>query len=603
MGEKRFGWGKCMSMMPDAKCPRRDSCMNFAVIRRTPTRKLHVESQIAQSLMGCSSSLPTTTVDLANAGKVEEGQRSSTRRSSARSSLRRSSLESRSSVFRKSRMSDVKQPMDLASEAYDRGKARFDKGDQEAALVEFMECQALVVAEQKRRRGTLEMKLVKARQSSRERGPSRERHISRGESARQLIGQTLGKASNDEETLGKDDEVVKLEKAMELAMKKDELAGSLEVTDYRNLDKYISICRAFKARDAALETLTSSRRSVGREDSEPSYHSSPHRKASVSKESKEAPPLAAPRRTTLPLSNEPSQKRRSSDASKYSFSEITSYLDGDRASNEDSLNKQIESIAAVAIQRAARARSKRVVPSPTQQEPPPPPPSRLPSLKHAGGGEWVWMPPPPVEVVDGCDRRRGSSAPSSRKGSLQEEPFVPPDVFVSYRICEMSGEAKLLRQQLADQSIRAFVAEEDVKVGRDMQKEIARALDEATLVVVLASETYGFSGTTAFATRNELNFVLGEGKPLYLIKSCERWDEAWVRLALGNHVLHCRWLPGEEIPSNVIEDIKAEVERLGGGDTAVPVGPPGEAEAPAAEPEASESSWRSWRSWLAGERV
>ena len=76
-----------------------------------------------------------------------------------------------------------------------------------------------------------------------------------------------------------------------------------------------------------------------------------------------------------------------------------------------------------------------------------------------------------------------------------------------------------------------------------------------------------------------------------------------MRLALGNHVLHCRWLPGEEIPSNVIEDIKAEVERLGGGDTAVPVGPTGEAEAPAAEPEASESSWRSWRSWLAGERV
>ena len=186
---------------------------------------------------------------------------------------------------------------------------------------------------------------------------------------------------------------------------------------------------------------------------------------------------------------------------------------------------------------------------------------------------------------------------------MHEEPFVPPDVFVSYRICEMSAEAKLLRQQLADQSIRAFVAEEDVKVGHDMQKEIARALDEATLVVVLASEKYGFSGTTAFATRNELNFVLGEGKPLYLIKSCERWDEAWVRLALGNHVLHCRWLPGEEIPSNVIEDIKAEVERLGGGDTAVPVGPPGEAEAPAAEPEASESSWRSWRSWLAGERV
>ena len=60
--------------------------------------------------MGCSSSLPTTTVDLANAG-VQEGQRSSERRSST--SLRRSSLESRSSVFRKSRMSDVKQPMDL----------------------------------------------------------------------------------------------------------------------------------------------------------------------------------------------------------------------------------------------------------------------------------------------------------------------------------------------------------------------------------------------------------------------------------------------------------------------------------------------------------
>ena len=125
----------------------------------------------AQSLMGCSSSLPTTTVDLADAG-VQEGQRSWTqRRSSEQSSRRRSSLDSRSSVFRKSRMEDVKQPMDLASEAYDRGKARFDKGDQEAALVEFMECQALVVAEQKRRRGTLEMKLVKARQSSRERRP------------------------------------------------------------------------------------------------------------------------------------------------------------------------------------------------------------------------------------------------------------------------------------------------------------------------------------------------------------------------------------------------------------------------------------------------
>ena len=74
----------------------------------------------------------------------------------------------------------------------------------------------------------------------------------------------------------------------------------------------------------------------------------------------------------------------------------------------------------------------------------------------------------------------------------------------------------------------------NVAPGGNLQKEIAEALAGCQLVIILATKTYGKSTNALFDTCSEMNFVIGQRKPYYLIRMLpfeETWAEPHVTMA------------------------------------------------------------------------
>ena len=93
-----------------------------------------------------------------------------------------------------------------------------------------------------------------------------------------------------------------------------------------------------------------------------------------------------------------------------------------------------------------------------------------------------------------------------------------PDLFVSFRFKETLSLALALKETLDKQGLKTFVCA--VPVGEDISKQIAKALAECKLAIILGSETYGQETESFFSTYNELAFILAEKKPFYLVKTC-----------------------------------------------------------------------------------
>jgi hypothetical protein len=79
-------------------------------------------------------------------------------------------------------------------------------------------------------------------------------------------------------------------------------------------------------------------------------------------------------------------------------------------------------------------------------------------------------------------------------------PFVPPDVFISFRFNEAHTEALSLKAGLEANGYAVFLS--DVKAGTNLQQVIGRALSEARFAVILASKTYGQVTNGLFDVRN-----------------------------------------------------------------------------------------------------
>eukprot|EP00966_Prymnesium_polylepis_P316817 7320454-Prymnesium_polylepis.1 len=91
-----------------------------------------------------------------------------------------------------------------------------------------------------------------------------------------------------------------------------------------------------------------------------------------------------------------------------------------------------------------------------------------------------------------------------------------PDVFISFRFGESHQEALALKEALESHHLTAFIS--NAIAGDDLHASIANALDRCSLVIILASSTYGTSTNGMFDTSREMAFVLGEKKPFYLVR-------------------------------------------------------------------------------------
>ena len=96
--------------------------------------------------------------------------------------------------------------------------------------------------------------------------------------------------------------------------------------------------------------------------------------------------------------------------------------------------------------------------------------------------------------------------------------------------------------------------------GTNLDVEIYDALEGCKLAVLLAGATYG-AITTSFSTYHELDFVLDEEKPFYLVKMCERWQEAHVRGKFGKRTMYKIWMPGDPMPDDLVADIAKKMGR------------------------------------------
>lgn len=91
-----------------------------------------------------------------------------------------------------------------------------------------------------------------------------------------------------------------------------------------------------------------------------------------------------------------------------------------------------------------------------------------------------------------------------------EEPF---DVFISFRFQDTHQDAKALQKALEKRKLSVFVSEDMVPPGQNLQIQIARALANCRVAVILASKTYGTRMNGLFDTLRELNFIITEKKP------------------------------------------------------------------------------------------
>lgn len=127
-------------------------------------------------------------------------------------------------------------------------------------------------------------------------------------------------------------------------------------------------------------------------------------------------------------------------------------------------------------------------------------------------------------------------------------------IFISLRFGEAMEEAVQLRDALKAMGYKVFLCDE--APGINLQDIIFTALENAMLVVILGSKTYGKKTDSTFSTHEELNLIMVDNIPYFLIKMCERFEEVNARAHLGA-TMYLQWMPGTEMP----EDLPKEIEK------------------------------------------
>jgi hypothetical protein len=133
-------------------------------------------------------------------------------------------------------------------------------------------------------------------------------------------------------------------------------------------------------------------------------------------------------------------------------------------------------------------------------------------------------------------------------------------VFISLRFAEAETEARALKAALEARGITAFLCA--VAPGSDIAAQISNALDGCQLAIIMGTRTYGKNTGVAFSTLKELRFIQDEPKPFFLVKMCERFEEAETRMRLDSAVSYFRWISERPISENIENMIARVLEKL-----------------------------------------
>eukprot|EP00912_Choanoflagellata_sp_UC4_P000282 UC4_evm1s179 len=152
--------------------------------------------------------------------------------------------------------------------------------------------------------------------------------------------------------------------------------------------------------------------------------------------------------------------------------------------------------------------------------------------------------PHSAQSIDDEDDKKKKGAPS---------PMC--DIFISLRFAESKPQANAIKKELAARGISAYVCK--VESGDNIMKDIMKNLKAAKLAIIMGSRTYGAKGSSNFSTQNELEFIMNPnyGKPFYLIKMCDVFEEAMAQMLLPDSISYDVWMPGKPMPSDLIDKI------------------------------------------------
>jgi hypothetical protein len=126
----------------------------------------------------------------------------------------------------------------------------------------------------------------------------------------------------------------------------------------------------------------------------------------------------------------------------------------------------------------------------------------------------------------------------------------------------LQAEALALQKALQARGVSTFVCA--VPVGQSIMDAVVSALHGCKLVVIMGTATYGKDTGCPFCTKQELNYIVNQKKPFFLVKMCDTFQEATAKFNLGGDISYYPWRPVKEAekqvpPADLVDQI---VKRL-----------------------------------------
>ncbi|EGD79186.1 hypothetical protein PTSG_09915 [Salpingoeca rosetta] len=144
---------------------------------------------------------------------------------------------------------------------------------------------------------------------------------------------------------------------------------------------------------------------------------------------------------------------------------------------------------------------------------------------------------------------------------------MPPHrVFISLRFSEAMEESEALKKALDKRGVPTFLCA--VASGNSIADAVIEAIDECDLVVIMGTHTYGEKTDSKFSSREELEFIINDEKPFFLVKMCDRFKHAKTRFWLPPTIAYHPWQPQgaerSDPPGELVDAIIAKLKNVSG---------------------------------------
>ena len=136
---------------------------------------------------------------------------------------------------------------------------------------------------------------------------------------------------------------------------------------------------------------------------------------------------------------------------------------------------------------------------------------------------------------------------------------------------EAHTEALALKAALEARGCKVFLS--NVSPGANLQQVIASALLRCRLAVILATRTYGRQTNGLFCTSAEMDFIVSQHKPYYLVRMLpfdENWTEPATTMAFPPSIMQKFWLPNEPMPADLVDEV---CDKLAAQQSSAPAAP------------------------------